>query len=192
MSREVHVRFCERRRVRLPPPTLLVLGFQHQSDAERFRKDLADRLARFGLSLNADKTRLIRFGRFAAQQRSERGLGRPETFEFLGFTHYCATPDDQEAHGGQATRDQGLADATPPLAHRGTGTLARGGGARPPRLLLGPGQHPPSDGLPRPARAALAPGAAAPRPATPHELAEDAPPRGSMAPSRPLYPSLAQ
>jgi RNA-directed DNA polymerase len=50
----------------------VVLGFQHQSDAERFRKDLADRLARFGLSLNADKTRLIRFGRYAAQQRSER------------------------------------------------------------------------------------------------------------------------
>jgi RNA-directed DNA polymerase len=72
----------------------VVLGFQHQSDAERFRKDLADRLARFGLSLNADKTRLIRFGRFAAQQRAERGLGRPETFEFLGFTHYCATTKD--------------------------------------------------------------------------------------------------
>jgi group II intron reverse transcriptase/maturase len=71
-----------------------VLGFQHQSDAERFRKDLADRLARFGLSLNADKTRLIRFGRFAAQQRRERGLGRPETFQFLGFTHYCATTKD--------------------------------------------------------------------------------------------------
>jgi len=72
----------------------VVLGFQHQSDAERFRTDLADRLARFGLSLNADKTRLIRFGRFAAQQRRERGLGRPETFEFLGFTHYCATTKD--------------------------------------------------------------------------------------------------
>jgi group II intron reverse transcriptase/maturase len=72
----------------------VVLGFQHPSDAERFRKDLADRLARFGLSLNADKTRLIRVGRFAAQQRAERGLGRPETFEFLGFTHYCATTKD--------------------------------------------------------------------------------------------------
>ncbi len=72
----------------------VVLGFQQQSDAERFRKDLADRLARFGLSLNADKTRLIRFGRFAAQQRRERGLGRPETFGFLGFTHYCATTKD--------------------------------------------------------------------------------------------------
>jgi RNA-directed DNA polymerase len=71
-----------------------VLGFQHQSDAERFRKDLERRLAKFGLALNSEKTRLVRFGRFAAQQRAERGLGRPETFDFLGFTHYCAKTKD--------------------------------------------------------------------------------------------------
>jgi RNA-directed DNA polymerase len=52
---------------------------------------LEQRLAKFRLELNAEKTRLIRFGRYAAQQGRERGLGRPETFEFLGFTHYCAT-----------------------------------------------------------------------------------------------------
>jgi group II intron reverse transcriptase/maturase len=72
----------------------VVLGFQHRSDAERFQRDLAQRLATFRLGLNAEKTRLIRCGRFAAQQRRERGLGRPETFEFLGFTHYCATTKD--------------------------------------------------------------------------------------------------
>jgi len=72
----------------------IVLGFQHRSDAERFRRELAQRLAKFRLGLNAEKTRLIRFGRYAAQQRSERGLGRPETFEFLGFTHYCAKTKD--------------------------------------------------------------------------------------------------
>jgi group II intron reverse transcriptase/maturase len=72
----------------------VVLGFQHQSDAERFRDDLMRRLAEFGLALNADKTRLMRFGRFAFQQRAERGLGRPETFDFLGFTHYCAKTKD--------------------------------------------------------------------------------------------------
>ncbi len=65
----------------------VVLGFQHRSDAERFQRDLVQRLATFRLGLNAEKTRLIRFGRFAAQQRKERGLGRPETFQFLGFTH---------------------------------------------------------------------------------------------------------
>jgi RNA-directed DNA polymerase len=72
----------------------VVLGFQHQSDAERFRKDLEQRLTKFGLALNTEKTRLIRFGRFAFQQRAERGLGRPETFDFLGFTHYCAKTRD--------------------------------------------------------------------------------------------------
>ena len=72
----------------------VVLGFQHRSDAERFQRDLAQRLARFRLGLNAEKTRLIRCGRFAAQQCRERGLGRPETFQFLGFTHYCATTKD--------------------------------------------------------------------------------------------------
>ena len=71
-----------------------VLGFQHQSDAECFRKDLERRLAKFGLALNTEKTRLIRFGRFAAQQRVERGLGRPETFDFLGFTHLCGKTKD--------------------------------------------------------------------------------------------------
>jgi RNA-directed DNA polymerase len=72
----------------------VVLGFQHRSDAERFQRDLAQRLATFSLELNAGKTRLIRFGRFAAQQRKERSLGRPETFRFLGFTHYCTTTKD--------------------------------------------------------------------------------------------------
>jgi RNA-directed DNA polymerase len=70
----------------------ILLGFQHRSDAERFQRDLTQRLARFRLGLNAEKTRLIRCGRFAAQQRKERGLGRPETFPFLGFTHYCRRP----------------------------------------------------------------------------------------------------
>jgi len=66
-----------------------VAGFQHRDDAERFLAELRDRLAKFGLELAAEKTRLIRFGRFAAQQRTQRGLGKPETFDFLGFTHFC-------------------------------------------------------------------------------------------------------
>ena len=67
-----------------------VVGFEHREDAERFWADLRDRLAQFGLELNAEKTRLIEFGRFAARNRKTRGLGRPETFRFLGFTHACA------------------------------------------------------------------------------------------------------
>jgi RNA-directed DNA polymerase len=66
-----------------------VVGFEYREDAERFWADLRERLAKFSLELNAEKTRLIRFGRFAAQQRKERGLGKPETFQFLGFTHIC-------------------------------------------------------------------------------------------------------
>src|SRR5664279_5221178 len=68
-----------------------VVGFEHREDAERFWSDLRGRLAKFSLELNAEKTRLIQFGRFAALNRAERGLGKPETFQFLGFTHVCAT-----------------------------------------------------------------------------------------------------
>ena len=75
----VIVRFCDD----------FVVGFEHRDDAERFWADLRERLAEFSLELNAEKTRLIRFGRFAVQQRKERGLGKPETFTFLGFTHIC-------------------------------------------------------------------------------------------------------
>jgi RNA-directed DNA polymerase len=68
----------------------IVMGFQHGDDAERFRADLRERFAQFNLELNDDKTRLIEFGRFAASNRAARGLGKPETFEFLGLTHICA------------------------------------------------------------------------------------------------------
>lgn len=67
-----------------------ITGFEHRADAERFLADLRDRFARFGLELHPNKTRLIEFGRFAAERRASRGLGKPETFEFLGFTHICA------------------------------------------------------------------------------------------------------
>ncbi len=68
----------------------LVVGFEHRDDAERFWADLRDRLAKFALELNAEKTRLIEFGRSAARDRQRRGVGKPETFQFLGFTHICA------------------------------------------------------------------------------------------------------
>jgi group II intron reverse transcriptase/maturase len=68
-----------------------VAGFQHRDDAERFLADLRERFAKFALELHPEKTRLIEFGRFAAERRAERGLPKPETFGFLGFTHICAT-----------------------------------------------------------------------------------------------------
>lgn len=65
----------------------LVMGFQEGRDALAMRKALAERLAKFGLELHPDKTRVVEFGRFAPEQRERRGLSKPETFEFLGFTH---------------------------------------------------------------------------------------------------------
>jgi len=66
-----------------------VAGFEHQADAQRFLADLRERFAKFSLELHPDKTRLIEFGRHAARTRAARGDGKPETFDFLGFTHIC-------------------------------------------------------------------------------------------------------
>ena len=68
-----------------------VMGFQSQVDAERFLRELHKRMEQFGLQLHPDKTRLIEFGRYAAERREKRGEGKPETFNFLGFTHCCGT-----------------------------------------------------------------------------------------------------
>ena len=66
-----------------------VVGFQYKRDAERFLRDLKERMNSFRLELHPDKTRLVEFGRFAAANRKQAGQGKPETFDFLGFTHYC-------------------------------------------------------------------------------------------------------
>ena len=73
------VRFCDD----------FVVGFEHQQEAEQFKEALIARLQEFNLELHADKTRLIEFGRFAEKNRKRKGLGKPETFDFLGFTHIC-------------------------------------------------------------------------------------------------------
>jgi len=67
-----------------------VVGFQYQSDAEQFLTELRERLAKFNLELHPEKTRVIEFGRYAAERRSRRGAGKPETFTFLGLTHTCS------------------------------------------------------------------------------------------------------
>jgi group II intron reverse transcriptase/maturase len=68
----------------------LIVGFEHKDEAERFLTELGGRFRRFNLELHPEKTRLIEFGRFAAERRKRRGQGRPATFDFLGFTHLCA------------------------------------------------------------------------------------------------------
>src|SRR5215468_1088054 len=67
----------------------IVVGFEHEADARRFWDAMRKRLEKFALSLHPDKTRLIEFGRYAADRRAQRGLGKPESFSFLGFTFIC-------------------------------------------------------------------------------------------------------
>ena len=89
-----------------------VLGFEYRSDAERFMEAMRERFASFGLDLHPEKTRLLEFGRFAMANRAKRGEGRPETFDFLGFTHYCRT-----------TRNGGFGLGRKPVAKRVRRTL---------------------------------------------------------------------
>lgn len=84
----------------------VVMGFQHLADAQRFRAELQDRLVAFALELHPDKTRIIEFGRFAIQNRQARGLRRPETFAFLGFTHICG----RDRRGGFIIRRHTIRD----------------------------------------------------------------------------------
>jgi len=69
----------------------IVVGFEHEGDARRFWDAMRERLQEFSLSLHPEKTRLIEFGRFAADRRAQRGVGKPETFTFLGFVFVCGT-----------------------------------------------------------------------------------------------------
>ncbi len=71
-----------------------IVGFRYEDDARRFLEELRARLETFALSLHPEKTRLIEFGRYAQANRRRRGLGRPESFDFLGFTHICAQTQD--------------------------------------------------------------------------------------------------
>ena len=92
----------------------VLIGFQHEGEARAFLQDLQERMGKFDLALHPTKTRLIRFGRYAITERERLGLGKPETFDFLGFTHFCTksrmfrhrAQDDQEAHAGQTSGHQ--------------------------------------------------------------------------------------
>src|SRR6516162_3508289 len=89
MTRERPVRIWEGGGVRFLSATRLVVGFEYESDARRFWDALRVRVEEFALSLHLDKTRLIEFGRHAVDRRARAGLGKPETFKFLGFVFIC-------------------------------------------------------------------------------------------------------
>lgn len=65
------------------------MGFQYKHEADKFLSDLKERMRKFGLDMHPEKTRLIEYGRFAAERREKKGEGKPETFNFLGFIHIC-------------------------------------------------------------------------------------------------------
>jgi RNA-directed DNA polymerase len=76
--------------LRLRTNSNFIVGFQHEGDARRFLNEMRERLQEFALTLHPEKTRLIEFGRIAAENRKRRGFGKPETFTFLGFTFICS------------------------------------------------------------------------------------------------------
>jgi RNA-directed DNA polymerase len=84
----------------------IIIGFEYETDARRFWEAMRERLAEYSLSLHPDKTRLIEFGRFAAARRAGRGLGKPETFKFLGFTFICG----RSRHGRFALKRKSRGD----------------------------------------------------------------------------------
>jgi RNA-directed DNA polymerase len=99
----------------------VVLGFQHLAEAQGFLADLKERLGAFALELHPAKTRIIEFGRFAAPNRAARGLGRPETFAFLGFTHICG----KSRQGGFIIRRHTIRDRLRGKLHEVKDTLYR-------------------------------------------------------------------
>ncbi len=179
-----------------------IIGFEYQEDAERFLGELRGRFAEFGLELHPDKTRLIEFGRYAAANRARRGLGKPETFDFLGFTHICAKSQeravlgqadhDRETDAGEAERGQGPAQAAHAPARTGTGPLAGQRGERAHGVLRRARQPRGHNGLPRPGNPALVQVAAAPEPENPDQLDADAPDRHPVATATPQHAPLPQ
>jgi hypothetical protein len=178
-----------------------VVGFEHREDAERFWADLRDRLAKFNLELNAEKTRLVEFGRLAARDRKARGLRRPETFRSLGFTHACAKTKKGRFKLKRMTDSKRLqaklralkdrVDATPAPAHTRAGPLACQRPARTRQLLRRARQPRGAARLPLLRHRALVPGATASQSALTPDVEADAVPPSSIATVAADRPSLA-
>ena len=145
-----------------------IVGFEHQDDAERFLEDLSLRMADFELGLHPEKTRLIEFGRRAIARRRARGLSKPETFDFLGFTHYCAT---RRSGGGfvlgrtparkrmraKLRQNQGTAQGDPPRRRRGARQMACPGASGLVGLLRRADERAGDHSVPAPSGRSLAP-----------------------------------
>ncbi len=177
-----------------------VVGFEHRADAERFLEAVRTRMAEFALELHPDKTRLIEFGRRAASNRATRGEGKPETFDFLGFTHICS----RSRKGGfvlarHTRRDRKMAkllEIREELRRRWHQDKAEQGewlGAVVRLLCLSRGAHehahPLEFPLPRPRSLATRPAPA--QPTGPHDVEQHGAAGGSLAAHAPDIPPVA-
>ena len=145
-----------------------IVGFERQDDAERFLEDLSLRMADFELGLHPEKTRLIEFGRKAIATRRARGLGKPETFDFLGFTHYLRDPTKRrrlragkdassQADAGEAETNQETAQGDPPRRRRGARQMACPGASWLVGLLRRADERAGDHSVPAPSGRSLAP-----------------------------------
>ncbi len=177
-----------------------IVGFEHESDARRFLDAMRARLQEVALSLHPEKTRLIAFGRHAAANREQHGLGKPETFNFLGFTFICG----KTRRGGflihRKTRrdrmraklkDQEGAAAAHALADSRSGEMAGAGRRRLLQLPRRADQFPFARRVPSPRDHPLAAHATAAQSEGPDQLGTDPRARREMAPATPHPPSLA-
>ena len=178
-------------------------GFEHKADAQRFLAELRERFAKFGLELHPDKTRLIEFGRYAAERRSKRGAGKPETFDFLGFTHICGKTRNGRFLLKRVTvskrmraklaevKDQLKRRRHQPIPEQGRwlASVVRGHLA----YYAVPGNsHAIRAFRDQATRQQLAHGAAAPQSAAPLELEPNASHRSPVAPARPHLASISR
>ena len=172
-----------------------IVGFEDEQDARVFLTELRERFARFGLELHPDKTRLIEFGRNVGWKRTKRGLGKPETFDFLGFTHICAKSKRGRFWVKRITIAKRirakLREIKIELKRRRhhpvpeQGAWLRSVVARTHRLLRRARQHRRGSSIPHPGRQTLVQGAAAPQPTLTPELETDGPTYSTMAPTSP-------
>ena len=174
----------------------IVVGFQSEADAKRFWAELAERFRKFRLELHPEKTRLLEFGRFAARNRKQRGEGKPETFDFLGFTHICGKKRSNgyftvvrqtirkrlQAKLNEVKDRVQTAHARP---HPGNRQVVAGGCGWTHPLLRSAHERRRAESVPLSDRPALAPGALAPQPEGPRSLGTNA------ALDRPLAASCA-
>jgi len=132
----------------------LVVGFEREDDARRFLDAMRARLEGFSLSLHPDKTRLIEFGRHAAARRKRQGLGKPETFMFLGFTFICGKSRQgtfqlkRKTRRDRTSRHQGGATTPNAPSNPGTREMAEADHSRASRLLRSPYKQPGASGVP--------------------------------------------